>query len=271
MKVVICTFIMFFMFKTWAEPSICKQTSILKENDDIYYACGAGRASIKIQAERNAYESAIDVINAYCASSIDCKNKKYSITPQRVTCSKEDLLFRCTRLLEIRLINVIEIETKTDLFFSLDISIIQDHRYRSADYDLGILVDNRINRYSLLFSLGYHYSNINTKVYDTVVDYNYYKGIDYTGLNLGFGLGYNLDSYVVQILKFSANLNSKQADSMAFKEHEVLPRNLNVDQLKVNFFKNISDRGRAGLSIAEISNSFGVRANSIGFVYQYKF
>jgi len=82
-KYVLLIFIIIFI-PIHAVASVCDQTSILKEEQNVLLTCGFGRSRNRLDAEMNAYTNAIKVLKTHCESSAECRSKKYSIVPMRV-------------------------------------------------------------------------------------------------------------------------------------------------------------------------------------------
>lgn len=74
-----------------------------KRDDNILWACGVGESTFEAQARQSALDHAIEEFETICAISSDCRSKRVSIEPKRMTCTEKKGIVKCYRLIEVRL------------------------------------------------------------------------------------------------------------------------------------------------------------------------
>lgn len=89
-----------------AEDWLCTEESSQRSND-VVKACGVGIGFTEQEARKDALDTAYAEFKAICDVSSDCQNHAISATPKRTTCQADGQMFKCYRLVEYRISNVL--------------------------------------------------------------------------------------------------------------------------------------------------------------------
>lgn len=89
-----------------AEPApkegnwFCEEESGKRDGNTIW-ACGVGEATLEHLSRKYALDHAIEEFNTLCQISSDCRGKKTSVEPKRMTCYKNGIILKCYRLIQV--------------------------------------------------------------------------------------------------------------------------------------------------------------------------
>lgn len=89
-----------------AEDWLCTEESSQRSND-VVKACGVGMGFTEQEARKDAFNTAYAEFKALCDVSSDCQNHAVIATPKRTTCQLDGQIYKCYRLVEYRISNVL--------------------------------------------------------------------------------------------------------------------------------------------------------------------
>ena len=97
------------LVSSWAyagEEWLCTEESS-QRSGDIIKACGVGTGITEKEARKDAFNTAYAEFKAICDVSSDCQNHAISATPKRTSCQQDGLTYKCYRLVEYRISDVL--------------------------------------------------------------------------------------------------------------------------------------------------------------------
>ncbi len=74
-----------------------------KRNDNVIYACGVGESTYEHLARKYALDHAIEEFKTICDLSSDCRGRKITVEPKRMTCISNGPIIKCYRLIEVQI------------------------------------------------------------------------------------------------------------------------------------------------------------------------
>lgn len=75
-----------------------------KRNGNVMWACGVGEGTNEPFARERALKNAFEEYRLICEESADCANRPVIVEPKRLTCREEGRLWKCYRLIEVRIV-----------------------------------------------------------------------------------------------------------------------------------------------------------------------